>query len=107
MYLVNPLSLQIAQQLFVASSRYRAGQNLVGLKDGTNLQFTLPGSEKFTHNLPFFDLTLYYNGMRLTLLDDYLILTDSNYPLSGYGVELLIPAPRAGDHLTADYLIPG
>ncbi len=42
MYLINPLSLQIAQTLFITISRYRAAQGLVGPKDGSNETFTTP-----------------------------------------------------------------
>ncbi len=74
MYLINPLSLQIAQTLFITISRYRAAQGLVGPKDGSNETFTTPGLEKFVHNLPFLDISIYYNGVRLALLDDYMVV---------------------------------
>jgi hypothetical protein len=102
-YLINQLSLQIAQQLFIAASRFRVGQNLVGPRDGVNVQFTTPGAEKFSHNLPFLDISVYFNGSRLAWLDDYLI-TESVVG-SGYDtIFLLVPPLLPNDHLLADYV---
>jgi hypothetical protein len=104
-YLLNPLSLQVAQQLFVAANRYRVGQNLVGLRNGVNVMFTTPGLEKFSHNLPFLDVSIYFNGSRLALLDDYLV-TESGGSGTGFDtIMLLVPPPRADDHLLADYIL--
>jgi hypothetical protein len=105
LYLVNPLSVQSAQQLFVASERYRVGQSLVGAMDGLNVIFTTTGQEKFEHNLPFVDISLFFNGSRLTLLDDYLVL-ESAGPGTGFDtVMLLVPPPLGDDHLLADYIV--
>lgn len=104
MYLVNQLSLQVAQQLFLAADRFRVGQSLVGAKDGSNPYFHTPGFEKFTHNLPFLDISVYYNGARLTLLDDYYVI-ESGGSGTGFDTIQLIVAPRIDDHLTADYVV--
>lgn len=105
MYLLNPLNLQIASQLFIATSRFRVGQNLVGAKNGVNVVYTTPGLEKFDHNLPFLDISIYYNGARLTLLDDYTV-SESGGSGSGYDTILLLgPAPLSDDHLLADYVL--
>ena len=105
MYLLNPLSLQVAQQLFIAADRYRVGQNLVGPRDGVNNLFTTPGLEKFSHNLPFLDISVFLNGSRLALLDDYLVM-ESGGAGSGFDtIMLLVPALRADDHLLADYIL--
>ena len=105
MYLINQLSLQVAQQLFIAADRYRVGQNLVGLKDGANVTYTTPGLEKFAHNLPFLDISIYFNGSRLALLDDYLV-TESGGVGTGYDtIILLVPPPVSNDHLLADYIL--
>ena len=104
MYLINPLSLQIAQTLFITISRYRASQGLVGPKDGVNETFTTPGSEKFVFNLPFLDISVYYNGVRLTLLDDYMI-SESGGPGTGFDTIVLTNAPLSNDHLFADYIL--
>ncbi len=104
MYLINPLSLQIAQTLFIGISRYRAAQGLVGPKNGVNEVFTTPGLEKFTHNLPFLDISVYYNGIRLALLDDYMV-SESGGPGTGYDTVILNIAPLSNDHLFADYIL--
>ena len=105
MYLLNPLTLQVARQLFIAVDRYRVGQSLVGTRDGSNLMFTTPGLEKFAHNLPFLDISIYLNGTRLALVDDY-IVSESDGPGTGHDtVMLLVPPPMQDDHLLADYII--
>jgi len=104
-YLINQLSLQIAQQLFIAVSRYRVGQNLVGPRDGINVSYHTPGLEKFTHNLPFLDISVYFNGSRLALIDDYLV-SESGGVGTGYDtIILLVPPPVFNDHLFADYIL--
>lgn len=105
MYLVNQLSLQVAQQLFIATSRFRVGQHLVGLKDGVNVTYFTPGPEKYTHNLPFLDISVYFNGSRLVLLSDYLV-TESGGVGTGFdSIVLLVPPPLPDDQLTADYIL--
>lgn len=105
MYLLNQLSLQLAQSLFIAADRYRVGQNLVGPRNGVNVLFATPGLEKFTHNLPFVDVSVYFNGSRLQLLDDYLVM-ESGGTGSGFDtIQLLVPAPHPDDHLLADYIV--
>lgn len=104
MYLVNYLSLEVAQQLFIAVGRYRTGIALVGAKTGANYVFTTPGNEKFTHNLPFLTIHVYYNGVRQTLIDDYMIL-ESGGPGTGYDTVIMSVPPRSWDHLLADYII--
>ncbi len=104
MYLINPLSLQIASTLFIQISRYRAAQGLVGPKNGVNETFTTPGLEKFVHNLPFLDISVYYNGVRLALLDDYMVV-ESGGAGTGFDTIIMNVAPLATDHLFADYII--
>lgn len=104
MYLINYLSLQTAQQLFIAVGRYRTGIGLVGPKDGLNLTFHTPGYEKFVHNLPFLTTSVYFNGVRQTFLDDY-VVTESAGPGTGYDTVVMNVALKAGDHLLADYVI--
>jgi hypothetical protein len=104
-YLINFLNLQTAQQLFIAVGRYRTGQWLIGIKDGVNTTYTTPGLEKFTHNLPFLSIQVYYNGVRQTLLDDYSI-SESAGPGTGYDtVTFLEIAPKANDKLLVDYVV--
>lgn len=104
MYLINQLSLQAAQSLFIAVSRYRAAQGLVGPKNGVNVVFTTPGLEKFVHNLPFLDISVYYNGVRLALLDDYTV-SESGGPGTGFDTVTINLPPFANDHLFADYIL--
>lgn len=104
MYLINYLNLQHAQQLFIAVGRYRTGQGLIGTKNGINTTFRVPGTETYVHNLPFLSIQLYLNGVRLTLLDDYMVV-ESGGAGTGYDSVTLLVAPRAKDHLTADYII--
>jgi len=103
-YLVNYLSLQTAQQLFIAVGRYRTGQTLIGPRTGSNYTFTTPGSEKFAHNLPFLSIHVYFNGVRQTYLDDY-VVTESGGPGTGYDTVILAVAPLLGDHVLADYIL--
>lgn len=104
MYLINPLTREIAQSLFIAISRYRAAQGLVGPKDGVNEVFTTPGLEKYVHNLPFLDISVYYNGIRLALLDDYMVV-ESGGAGTGYDTIIMNIPPLFNDHLFADYIL--
>lgn len=106
MYLVNYLSLQAADQRYIAASRFRTGQQLIGPKDGVNVIFTVPVGDKFTHNLPFLSIQVYFNGMRLTLLDDYMV-TESGGLGTGYDTVVLEVAPLPWDHLLSDYVAVG
>lgn len=103
MYLVNFLSLQTASQLFLSSARFRTGQDLVGSRNGFNLVFTIPVGDKFTHNLPFLTIQVYFNGQRLKLIDDF-VINESGGPGSGYDTVILEIAPRAADKLSVDYV---
>ena len=103
MYLVNFLSLQTASQLFVYSARYRTGWDLTGTKNGTNLVFMCPGGDKFTHNLPFLTIQVFFNGQRLRLIDDY-VISESGGVGSGYDTVILEVAPRPSDKVWADYV---
>ena len=107
MYLLNALSLQLAQQLFIAAERYRVGQSLVGAKDGVNQLFMTPGLERFAHNLPFLDISVYLNGSRLQLLSDYLVVERGGTGTGFDAIELLVPPPLPDDHLVADYILEG
>lgn len=104
MYLVNYLNLQTALQMFISVGRFRTGQGLVGSKDGSNLVFHTPGLEKFTHNLPYLTISVFVNGVRLMLLDDYTI-SESGGTGTGYDTVTLSQAPYLDDHVVADYII--
>jgi len=102
-YLINFLSLQAASQLFIQTARFRTGQQLVGPKDGANITFTVPVGDKFIYNLLFLLIQVYWNGVRLTLIDDY-IISESGGPGTGYDTVLLEYAPEPDDHLLVDYV---
>ena len=104
MYLLNYLSLQLAESLFVAADRFRDAQDLVGLKNGVNVTFQTPGLEHYWQNLPFFGIHVYLNGMRLALLDDYVTI-ESMGAGTGFDTIILNEAPYSDDHLFADYVI--
>ncbi len=106
MYLVNYLSLQAADQRYVATARFRTGQQLTGTKDGLNVTFTVPFGDKFTQNLPFLALKDYYNGVRLTLLDDYTVFESGGLG-TGFDTVVLEVAPLFFDKLLADYVAVG
>lgn len=106
MYLVNFLSLQAADQRYINASRFRTGQPLNGTVDGANVTFLVPLGDKFTHNLPFLSIQVYFNGVRLTLLDDYTVV-ESGGSGTGFDTVVLEVAPRPGDHLLVDYVALG
>jgi hypothetical protein len=105
LYLLNYLSLQLAESLFITASRFRDQQNLAGPKDGANVTFTTPGLENYVQNLPFFGINVYLNGQRLALLDDY-VPVESLGPGTGFNTVVLNEAPFSDDHLFADYITP-
>jgi len=103
MYLVNfPSNIEL-DQTFLATDRIRTGVGLVGVMDGLNLAFSTV--ERFSHNLPFLTIEVYYNGVRLTLLNDYTI-SESGGLGTGYDTVILVTAPLPGDHLTTNYVVP-
>lgn len=106
MYLVNFFNLQAAQQLFVAADRFRTGQPLTGSQDGANVTFTVPVGDKFTHNLPFFSIQVYWNGVRQKLLDDYIVIESGGFGTGFDTVVLTIP-PIPTDNLLVDYVATG
>ena len=106
MYLVNFLSLQAAQQLFISTDRFRTGQPLLGSQNGANLTFTVPVGDKFTHNLPFLSIQLYYNGVRQKLLDDYIVSESGGFG-TGFDTLMLCFAPMVDDILLVDYIATG
>lgn len=103
MYLINYLSLQTAQQIFIAAGRYRTAQNLVGLMDDSNVVFTIP-SGYYVNNLPFLTIAVYLNGQRLALIDDYITVEGGGVG-TGFNTVVLNEAPYPDDHLFADYVI--
>jgi hypothetical protein len=104
MYLVNFPALQNLQQQFIATDRFRTAQSLLGVKNGSNFIFRVLGTDKFTHNLPFLSIHVYFNGVRLTLLDDFTI-SESGGSGTGYDTVILEVAPRIKDKVFADYVV--
>jgi len=105
-YLINFLSLQAADARYIATHRFRTGQPLNGVINGTNITFTVPPGDKFTHNLPFLSIKVFYNGVRLALLDDYMVIESGGFG-TGYDTVILEVAPLPGDHILADYVATG
>jgi hypothetical protein len=98
-----PLNLVFPTTQFIATLRYRTGTGLVGPINGVNLTFSVPGGDKFVHNLPFLSIEVYYNGVRGTLLDDYTIVESGGF-MTGFDTVIFAVAPKPGDHLLADYV---
>jgi hypothetical protein len=102
-YLINFLSLQTASQLFIATARFRTGSGLVGTQNGSNITFSIPGGDKFTHNLPFLTIQVYRNGQRLKLIEDYTI-TENGGLGTGYNTVIFEVPPLSDDNLLVDYV---
>jgi hypothetical protein len=105
-YLVNYLDAQTIAQQYIATARFRTGQVLLGTKDGVNVIFTIPFGDKFTHNLPFLTIQVYYNGQRILLIDDYTIAESGGFG-TGYDTVIMEIAPLPTDKLWADYIAIG
>jgi len=105
-YLVNYLDAGTIAQQYIATARFRTGQVLVGVKNGVNVTFTIPFGDKFTHNLPFLTIEVYYNGQRLLLIEDYTI-AESGGAGTGYDTVIMEVAPRLVDNLQVDYIAVG
>jgi hypothetical protein len=99
-YLINYRSLQAASLLGI----FRTGRQLVGTKDGFNKTFYTPGMEKYVHNLPYVTIQVYYNGQRLILLDDYIVVESGGLG-TGYDSIILDVAPLIWEKVSADYLV--
>lgn len=102
MYLVNFPALAGLDATFLAISRIRTGEALVGPIDGVN--FVYHTVAKFTHNLPFLTVEVFYNGVRMNLLDDYTI-SESGGVGTGYDTVSLAVTPLPGDHLVTNYVV--
>ena len=103
MYLLNALTLQSAQQVFISAGRFRTGATLVGPKDGVNRSFKVPSGDKFTQNLPYLTICVFFNGVRQIPLEDF-ILAESGGPGTGYDTVILDRAPRHYDMIVSDYI---
>jgi len=105
-YPINPFSMQEALATFIAADRFRTGQELVGVKDAVNTTFQIPAGKKFVHELPYLTVCVFYNGVRQTFLEDYLVF-ESGGVGTGFDTVMLSRAPYPDDSLLADYVIVG
>lgn len=79
----------------------RIDVSLVGAINGVNQTFTIP--ETFVQDPPNLQITVYYNGVRQKVNDDYTVSLLSS---SGSADRIdLFFAPLPGDSLTADYVV--
>lgn len=84
----------------VPASKHRFGVALAGAVNGVNVTFTTP--EKFRHDPPRAQISLYFNGQRVFVGDDFTI-SESGGPGTGYDTVTTLFAPVPGDKLWADY----
>ena len=89
---------------YIPARRYRTEQVLVGPIDGSNVSYTLPSGDKFVQDLPYIQIVVFYNGVRLLLRDDYTVL-ESGGGGTGFDTVVLATPPRPGDKVVADYVV--
>jgi hypothetical protein len=84
------------------SDKLVVGVALIGLKDGINRIFTTP--DKFIHESGGKSIKVYYNGIVMDPLEDF-IIEESNGIGTGFDTIILlrIKAPVVLDSLSADY----
>ncbi len=80
----------------------RTNNKLIGPINNINTTFVLPRSEKFVHTNYGPTVSLYYNGVRMSLSDDYLI--SESVVSEGYDTIHTLFIPRIGDNITADWI---
>ena len=103
MYRVNFLDLLAAS---ISTDRFRTGLPLLGAIDGANVTFTVPLGDAYVHTPPFFSIQVYYNGPRLLLSDDYIVLESGGFG-TGFDAIVMEVAPKVGDKMWADYIAVG
>jgi hypothetical protein len=88
-------------EVSAAASLYPFFQDVpvLGTKNSSNLVFTVP--DIFIYNTDY-KLTLYLNGVRQNIIENYLI-AESGGPGSGYDTVVFINPPRAKDVVVVDY----
>lgn len=89
-----------SQPRSVPASKFRFGVVLSGAINGFNSVFTTP--EDFRHDPPRAVLSLFFNGQRLFVGDDFTV-SESGGPGTGYDTITALFAPVPGDRLWADY----
>lgn len=91
----------------ITLAQLREYRDLGGAKDGVNLVYTLPDSDKAIHAAPGAQIKVYWNGQRLAVgaTCDF-IVSESGGAGTGYDtVTLLTRPPKSTDVLYADYLL--
>lgn len=91
--------------IYIAASRFRIGQELVGAVDGINQAFVVPFGEKFVHTPPGLSIQVYYNGQRLLIVDDYTV-SESGGVGTGFDTVTTVVTPKTLDKIYADYVTP-
>jgi len=96
-----------AQQglIYIAASRFRIGQELVGAVNGINQTFLIPSGEKFVHTPPGLSVQVYYNGQRLLIVDDYAV-SESGGAGTGFDTITTVVTPKTLDKIYVDYVTP-
>lgn len=98
--------MQEALATFIAADRFRTGQDLVGVKDASNTMFFVPAGKKFVHELPYLTICVFYNGVRQTYLEDYLVFESGGFG-TGFDAVTMFRPPYPDDSLQADYVVVG
>ena len=87
----------------VTIAQMRTFRALIGATNGVNTVFTTP--EIFLHSPPNTEAKVYYNGQRVARAGDYTV-SESGGIGTGFDTVTFLFAPRFGDTLWADYLVP-
>lgn len=93
--------MPVVRRRSVASSDFRVGVELVGTIDGANLDFDAP--ELFVELGTGLAIAVFWNGVRQKKADDYTVSTTG--PAGTGETVSMLEAPRAGDKVTADYVV--
>lgn len=91
---------------WILINRMRWDKDLVGVKNGANQDFTIPGGEKFLQ-VGELVIRVYRNGLRMRLgsSNDY-VVSESGGMGTGYDtITFTGPAPLDYENLTADYMV--
>lgn len=100
---MRPLNFPFLSR-YIPARRYRTEQRLEGVIDGVNVTYTLPRGERFVQDLPYIQIVVFYNGVRLIFQDDYVVL-ESGGGGTGFDTVVLAVPPRPGDKMVADYVV--
>ncbi len=92
--------MAVSRPRTIPASKFRFGVAVVGTINGVNAVFVTP--EDFRHDPPRATLSLYFNGQRLFVGDDFSV-SESGGPGTGYDTITTLFAPVPGDKLWADY----